>query len=74
VGYTETTIDAAQHVNGTKDVVFSYSYPDPANPDLASACNSPASSTVRISGWDCAGCHTYKDIWVNSCCGVVACY
>jgi predicted CxxxxCH...CXXCH cytochrome family protein len=73
-GYTITTIDPAQHVNGTKDVLFQYYYPDPANPDQAAACNAPTSYTVQLTGWDCAGCHNYKNAWANYCCSVVACY
>ena len=73
-GFTATSTDPAQHVNGAKDVVFSYVYPDLANPDPAAACDFPGSYTVRISGWDCAGCHTYKDGWKNACCAIVPCY
>jgi predicted CxxxxCH...CXXCH cytochrome family protein len=74
VGYTSSAVDPALHVNGIRDVVFQYGLPDPANPDPVAACNSPITLTARISGWDCAGCHTYKDAWSNACCGIVTCY
>lgn len=73
-GFTATAVDAALHVNGIRDVVFQYGIPDPAIPDPVTACNSPIVLTARISGWDCAGCHAYKDAWANACCEIVACY
>lgn len=74
VGYTQATVDPALHVNGVRDVVFQYALPDPSNPDLVAACNAPITLTARISGWDCTGCHAYKDAWSQACCGVVICY
>ncbi len=75
VGYTQATVDPARHVNGTRDVLFQYGIPDPANPDPVAACyGPPVMLTAPISGWDCAGCHTYKDAWVAACCAIIPCY
>jgi predicted CxxxxCH...CXXCH cytochrome family protein len=70
VAYTGAAVDPALHVNGIRDVIFQYGIPDPAiyPTDPVAACNSPpVTLTARISGWDCATCHTYKDEWCNDC-------
>jgi predicted CxxxxCH...CXXCH cytochrome family protein len=79
-GYTNTTINKATHVNGARDVQFSYSSPEPTlyATDPVAACTQPAVwfAATLTQGWSsnsCTECHTYRYYWDNACCGYVDC-
>jgi predicted CxxxxCH...CXXCH cytochrome family protein len=84
VGYTRTSADPAYHMNGVRDVRFSYPTPNP-DPGLGSgipptleACNAspggaiaviPQSSTPPVWSFNqCGACHAARDYRFNACC------
>jgi predicted CxxxxCH...CXXCH cytochrome family protein len=82
LGYTRTSADAALHMNGARDAIFTYSRPNPdpgpgIAPTLEACLATPLTATVRMppssdpTTWDgnvCATCHTARDYRFNACC------
>lgn len=72
-GFTVRSVNPALHVNGRRDVSLTYSAPspDPASPEpptLAACTGSTMTTTSRVTGWDCAACHRYRDYLYYRCC------
>ena len=71
-GFTASTVNAALHVNGTRDVSIASSAPNPdppfPTPPTLDACNNLVPIKRTIGGWDCATCHRYREYAYNRCC------